>query len=711
MLTLAAISLTTPAMLLGAALVVLPIAAHLLNRKARQRIVFPSVALLASVSASQSSFFKLRRWLLLLLRSAAVALAVLAFARPVWLGGNDANAGGASGDGGGAAAVVVVVLDLSASTQQILNDGQTAASRLRSQAVRELGNLRAGTDYANVVFADATPAPVFEAMTRNVAALRSAVEAAAPTDHRADLAGALTMAGELLRDHGDRAAARHLLVFTDAQHNNWDAIDNLPLPAEVTLTVRHLSNDGSTVEAARSLIGNTALAAPQVRPATPGVGVPAELSVEVAHFADQPARVRVDLWLEGQEVESQWVRVNPHERKRVGFTRRFDAAGQHRIQFKLDRNDALGLDNVASQVVTSVQRRPVIVIGDANPDRPGSAGYYVTRALAPHNGERDRYRVTHLAGVSVRGEALRNAALVVIGDVDTLDRVAEATLLNYVQNGGACLVFAGSRPARSEALLPWQLVGRFASSHITDGDWSAPELRGFSVEARDALARVALGRSWRVTGLSPDARVLLHDDRGEPTLAARPVGRGRVVGATFSPANDVGDLGKYGVFVVLMQSLAEQLTTRSDTAGQSIAGSATPITAASEINPQGPASRIETPGGGTARNVVFSLDTDTAVATLPVGERVGFYTWRQGLAVVGSAAANVDPRESDLRPMPAETLASALARHGAATASVTGVGDSSETLRFGGTALWGWMLLGALGLMCVEMGLLGRWRR
>lgn len=709
MLTLAAISLTTPAMLFGAALVILPIAAHLLNRKARQRIVFPSVALLASVSASQSSFFKLRRWVLLLLRCAAVTLAVLAFARPVWLapGSSHAKAGADSGGGGGGAAVVIV-LDLSASTQQLLGDGQTAASRLRSQAVRELGQLRPGTDYANVVFADATPAAAFDTLTRNVAALRDAVDTAAPTDHHGDMAGALTLAGRLLADASPSPASRHLIVFTDAQRTNWESLDDVQLPLEVQLSLRTIADDDGAANH-----GNTALVSPESRPARPGIDTPAELSVEVAHFANQPARVRVDLFIDGQEVESQWVRVSPNERKRVSFTRRFESAGQHRVQFKLAADDALAIDNLASHVVTCVQRRPVVVVGDANPDRPGSAGYYVTRALAPHNGERDRYRVTHLAAAAVRGDALRGASFVVVGDVDGLDRVAEATLVSHIQNGGAALVFAGSRPARSETLLPWQLVSRSASAKITDGEWSAAELRGFEVEAQDALARLSLGQVWRVRAITPEARVLLRYADGQPALATRPVGQGQVVAATFSPASEVGDLGKYGVFVVLMQSLAEPLTARGDRNGPALAGRPVSVPADAAVDPQGPPSRLETPGGAAARDVVFTLDADNPVATLPVGDRAGFYTWRQGPATLGQAAANVDPRESDLRPMPGDTLASTLARRGAATASVSvsGVGEIENTLRLGGTALWGWMWMAVLGLLCVEMGVLGGWRR
>ncbi|MBB6429557.1 BatA domain-containing protein [Algisphaera agarilytica] len=702
--TLAIISLTTPAMLLGAALVALPIVAHLLNRRTRRRIVFPSVALLSAAAASQSSVFKIRRLLLLLLRCAAVVLAVLAFARPVWLGGANASSTdrGAIGD----SAAVVVVLDTSASTRQLVSNGQTAASLLRGQANRAIGGLRSGVDAGNVIFADAAPTPVFDTMTRNLAALKQAVDGSQPTDHHADFAGALTLAAELLRNHESDASAKRVLVLTDGQRSNWQELGDIDLPEDIELIVQTLRDD----PAAESQ-HNNGLATPEVRPARPGVGAPTELSVEVARFAPGQERLRVDLLVNGQEVQSQWVRLGANQRQRVGFTHRFDTPGQHRIAYRLDADDALALDNTVWQIVTCAGRLPVVVVGDANPDEPGTAGYYTTRALAPHNNARDRFIVTHLAPTAVRGTALRRAALVIVGDVEGLDRVAEATLLDYIQNGGACFVFAGSKPVLNASLLPWQLVSRFGGARIAEGEWQTPELRGFDLETQDALARAAVGRGWRTMAVRDDARVLLRYRNGQPALASRPVGEGRLLAATFSPASDSGDLGKYAVFVVLMQSLAEQLTAATDSAGQALAGRPVTLVADAEVDPQGPAPRIETPTGATDNNAVFTLATDTPIATLPLADHAGFYAWRQGPATLGRAAVNLDPRESDLRTMPGDALASVLSERGAGNTALVSGGDSSAALNTGGTGIWGWMLLAALGMLCLEMGLLGGWRR
>src|SRR5262245_26528145 len=78
------ITLVSPMMLLGLSGLALPIMAHLLQRRASRRIVFPTVRLMREAAAGRSRLSALRRLLLLALRCLGVALLVLAFTQPVW---------------------------------------------------------------------------------------------------------------------------------------------------------------------------------------------------------------------------------------------------------------------------------------------------------------------------------------------------------------------------------------------------------------------------------------------------------------------------------------------------------------------------------------------------------------------------------------------------------------------------------------------------
>ena len=82
-----------PLFLLGLAASSVPLLIHLLTRRRPRRTEFSSIEFLREARVVEMRRFRLREWLLLLLRMAAVACLALALARPVWRG---AAAGGGS---------------------------------------------------------------------------------------------------------------------------------------------------------------------------------------------------------------------------------------------------------------------------------------------------------------------------------------------------------------------------------------------------------------------------------------------------------------------------------------------------------------------------------------------------------------------------------------------------------------------------------------
>src|SRR5580704_4352902 len=211
---LAFLELTTPALLGGMALLSLPIVAHLLNRRARQAIVFPTIQLLRASVATQSWLYRLRRWILLLLRCLAVAALVFAFCRPVWLNARTKN--GNSGKG----VAVVLLVDTSASTAQRA-DEVGLLSELRAAGIRALDALRVGTDFANVVLAGARSHSVYPKLSANIPGLKDELSRLDATFERADLPQALTLAGQLLASHGGE---RRLVILSDLQRTNWQEV-------------------------------------------------------------------------------------------------------------------------------------------------------------------------------------------------------------------------------------------------------------------------------------------------------------------------------------------------------------------------------------------------------------------------------------------------------------------------------------------------------
>src|SRR5579862_8149929 len=102
-------SFLTPLFLVGLGAVAVPILIHLIQRERKRVVQFPSLMFLQRIPYQSVRRRRIRHWLLLAMRLAALARVVLAFARPVIQQGALAIAPA------GGAREVVILLDRSAS--------------------------------------------------------------------------------------------------------------------------------------------------------------------------------------------------------------------------------------------------------------------------------------------------------------------------------------------------------------------------------------------------------------------------------------------------------------------------------------------------------------------------------------------------------------------------------------------------------------------
>jgi Aerotolerance regulator N-terminal/von Willebrand factor type A domain len=722
MTTLSAITLLSPAMLAGLGLVALPIAAHLLHRRARRRVVFPSVELLALSAASQSSLFKLRRLLLLLLRCLAVAAVALAFAQPLW------RSAGAADTRNKPRAAVVLLVDSSASTAQQYR-GVSAIHALRAKADRTLDALLTGEDFTNIVYATSRPYAAFPSMTANLDAVRAELAALAPTAERADLTGALALAGRML---AEQQGPRRLVILTDLQASNWqDALGRLasekPIPDGTRVTILPLDSPPPA---------NLALHEPTAYPHTPLIGRPTRLTVKLTNHSDQLQATTVQMHLDGRLIDSQSLTIEPRQQREVSFTTKLDRPETYRVVFSIP-GDGLPGDDRSALAVRAVERTPVVVITDdapgfdstpgsnAPPGFRGSAGYFMLRALAPHGDSRDRFDAQTIRSDQAAWPDLQRAAAVFVGEVGTLPEPLLAALHRYMDRGGGVVFFCGGGPVASnlaaldalapEGMLPWtptslrnpEAMGDTLT--ITGGDWRSPWLRRFDEAGRLALSQIQVGRLWSGGAVDERAHLLLMFSDGTPALAWRGVGAGRLVLVNLSPQPSYSDLGKHGLFVALMQGLADDVQPARAHRQAGVVGRAVTFSPWTAINPKGPAPTVVCPDGQPADDAAFSLDDQGSLIAINYPKTPGFYTAMQGGTVLGVVPVNTDPRESDLRRVLGDDLQAALrtpgvqaeVRHAAAGAA----------LNLHGRALWGWALAGALALLGIEMAVLGTLKR
>lgn len=709
MTVLALISLTTPLMLWGLGLLTLPIAAHLLNRHVRRRIIFPTIRLLRASAATQSRLFKLRRWILLALRCLAVALIAWAFARPVWTNAGEPRPSSGTSTG------VVLLVDDSASTAQETG-GVALFNSIRAAGQRTLDSLKSGVDVADIVVASAQSEAIFGRLSPNLPALRAKLDDLHPTAERADLSGAIALAGRLLAQHD---GPRRLVILTDLQSTNWMEITDQNtigqlLPRETRITFVRI--DASTP-------GNVGLSAVRSYPPAPIVNHPIQLAVQAGNFSDQEAHVRLEMTIDDKSAGVQTPTLGPRELREVSFETTLGSAGAHRIAFSI-APDALRIDDRAFMIVDALEHMPVVLVADDDVNEPGSSSYFITRALAPHGDQTDQLEITKLDSEQVTSAGLSGASAVFISDIGALRPSAAAALTEYARNGGGIVWFCGDGPVGQNlaaldllggpsGLLPFMpgtrrdLAATGAALTISTGAWKSRMLQAFDERSQVALSQITFRRVLMAGELRAEGRMLLSFSDGTPALASRIVGAGQFVLANFSPSLRGSDLGRYGAFVALMQSMVNDLQPQRDNRKALLVGEPcefSPLDARS-------GSKIAVVGPDETQIAADSRDQNgKLVVNLPRPPAPGFYELQRDDQAISALAINLDPRESDLRRADEAALAHQL-EAGGSTLEISELNQSGPIVRLRGQPLWNWFIAAAMGALALELLMLGVWRR
>lgn len=540
----------------GVALASIPLIIHLLNRRRHKPMRWAAMRFVQAAHKRTRRRVQMENWLLLLLRTGAIALLALAIARPF------------TGDASPLAGItetrrdLVVIVDGSASTgwregvETVFERGVARAREL----LRGLSGPRG--DRALLVLAGSYPRTSPWTTPEQATALLDAFQ---PTEESLDLAAALAeaiTAAERENSIGARGALE-VRLLTDLQRRSF-------LPADVNqgaqpltealdelkeLGVRVLVEDVST---AASQPQNLGVAAVESSTRVLGPGMPTDLRVEVRNFGPETKNgVRVALEVDGERRPAQIVDVPARGRAEAVFAVSFARAGEHTLLARVEDGDKLPLDNVRAHVLSVPPPARVLLVDGA----PGSVidedevGYlravlepslddgggigaaapFEPRTIPPEDlgstaGDPSAYDVIWLANV----ESLPAA---------TFDRL-EA----WVAAGGALVISLGDRVdaagwnarawrADGTGLLPaeigarvavrsrsesWHRVKSFAVEH--------PALSFFADERFQPLLTEVPVYEFQATRLVPGAKALatLDDEGSNALLVERPYDRGRV---------------------------------------------------------------------------------------------------------------------------------------------------------------------------------------
>jgi hypothetical protein len=641
-----------PAFLFALAASALPLIIHLLRRRRAREVSFSSLRFLERSDRKSMRRIDLRRLILLILRTLAIAAVALAFARPVITGRT------ASLFPGSEPKSVVVMIDRSYS-MGVRGSGGTAFDAAVGAALDIAGGLESGDELTIALF-DEGSETVFTSDRPGRAAAAGALAGTGTSLIGTGLRAAAGQGLALLEK--SRRRARELFIISDLQRSGIGRGEAADVPAGTKVFIVPVEPaGGANVAVERVILPGSAVHR--------GEAVP--MRVFVRNTSPQsPAAFPLRVDLGGRMIFEKEIELAPGEGAEHLFE--FDAGRSGWLRGSVScREDMLEADDTRFFTLLARERTPALVVS-------GDGAFYLRQALQPEGADGDIELVSK--GWSEYTTADLAAADVVAAGPGARPRPGDAALLRrFAEEGGRLIVFIAPGMERfAEEISSRDIRVRDLRSagfiELERPDGGHPLLSVFSGPGLDAMARLRFYRRAAVEGLpAGDAAVRFSD--GDPFIWTEEAGDGVIIFAASSPVPESGDLVLSPWFLPLAQQMALAPLLVSAGREGALVGSDVKVPLAGEgcvITLPGGAEYAD-PSAGTAGR-----------ATVPAGGQAGYltascdgYEWE--------TAVNPDcRRESTLEYMSAGEAADSLGFSSWASAEAgDGMGDALREAREG----------------------------
>lgn len=715
-------------------LAALPVILHLLNLSRVREVALPTYRFLMEGYVQQRRRLKLLEWLLLLLRTAVVALVVAALARPVI-----ERAGTLFGGRGGRDVVFVVDAGL---TTGLVTDGLSALHRIRA-ATRAAVERLAPDDFVTIVRAGITPRVLHRAARGDGQRIVAELARLEPDPGTADLAGALAEAVS-----GPPRGPRTVWVVSNCEARAWQRLGERPAATRLPDDVRLIVADLGT--AADRPTPNLALLGDPPRAQRPVVGLPVELSVRVAaagfdRAVDAKATVVLD-----DEVVAQVPLVVPQDgvaTAPVPLVPRRPGVLRGRVALS---GDAFPEDDTLHFVLNVEPRVGVLVVAPPDVEPLADPALFLRtalqspRALADGAGgdaapdatpaaEAGGLDVTVARGDALREEQVRGADVIVVVDT-TLDGRRAAWIRDRVAAGNAGLMLlAGSqrRAGNAAAAIFGGNAGIGLGSPVGDldsestarspgtVDHSHPILVSFAPATDPAAAeRGAMLDTlvvFRHAPLlikpqrgDPVTTVLMRLDDGTPLVGETRLGKGRALVCGLPATPDWSNLPVHPAFVPLVLRAVQHLRPDPPVVAVESVRACEPAPVRLDVAWRRAVVQVADPTG-RARALELVAGDGGAAAALDDTCRLGTYVFdveppadlraapiRLGMAV------NADVETAALAHMPPAEIARLFAPHEVTTLAGTAEDPTLHATLAGRREIWRSLILLVFGLFALE---------
>ncbi len=693
-----------PLVLFGLIAAGIPLIIHLFNFRRPRKIDFSSLEFLKELQQTTMQRVRIKQWLLLLLRTAAIACLVLAFARPTLEG----SIGGVLG--GEAESAVAVVLDNSMS--MTIRDQNGSVFDQAERLALELMNIMQPGDEGSVLpIVARTAAPSATYKTRSAAV--DAVTAIEPEFGRADLAGAVEDARVLLDKSG--LVNREIFVISDFQQSTLGAVPLEPMAVPVPVRLIHVGGSGS--------VSNASVGAVEVVSQIVERNQPVRLRAEITSSSSEIPATIASVFLEGDRVAQSSVEVSQGVPTTVEFAITPRAAGWLEGEVRIEDDD-FPVDNSRYFTLFVPEERSVLLVKGTS-FQSDYLELVLSSRLAPG---RTRFDISAIPASALSAAAISEFDVVVIAGVNNLSSGEISLVADYARQGGGVLLFAPTTTSSGnfDELLAAldggglktlvQAAPGESVAEVTFVDLDHPLFEGvFDASNSGASPRVERTEVFRYVDYEtrhPGEQTLMRLSSGSPFLQEMKPGSGRALFIATLPDPAWSTLPVRGLFVpLLFRSIHYLASGDAVTASEVILGRGGEVRVAGTLPGEQVSIRADEVDmvppqrpvfGGTLVTLGDGL-ASPGIADVVVGEHV-----------VRRVAVNADPAEFDLTLVDVteverrlggpEASITTLAR-GTEEASLT---DTVRVLRTG-VELWNVFLMLALAFLLSEMFVSRHW--
>ena len=533
----------------GVALAVVPVVIHLLFRRKAPRVDLGSLRFLKVALRDNAHRRKIRRWLLLALRTAGVVLLGLLFARP-YLSKPDIP---------GRDREVAILIDRSAS-MGAGDPSRSAFTRAKESASKLLATLPAGTAVHLAFFDGSGVMPVPSGKLDDSPRL--------PGPAGTDFARGLAWARD--RVVQSRRQLRQVHLFTDLQRSGLDHPSGDEFPPGIEVAV---------VDVGRVLRGNLAVEDARAVRAEIRPGHPPLISAHVFNAGAFPARdviVRLTLEGAGETVrQSETISVDGLARREVRFSPAIGKPGLYRGSVEILAEDELPFDN-RRWLAFEAKAPDAVLLVDGEPGATVFANetYFLEAALRlrlPQAGPSSTpYEPRRIAWDGGSGwPELKETSVVVLANVPDVPPGVADSLKRFVEAGGRLVIFSGGRVGpggfvslRKHDLLPAEVEGTVDGPCRFDA-WepSHPLLGPFSDPQHGDLRSLSFLRLARLRPLEGSS-VLASSRGGPPILVEARLGKGVILQWASAADNDWGDWAIQRLYLPVVHQMMGYLTDR-----------------------------------------------------------------------------------------------------------------------------------------------------